>query len=225
MELLDCISRGDTATARVLIKSKSDINVRDRTGHGILGLSILANLGSDFVRFLLSSNADANTSSLNGFTPLMAIASNADANIARLLLEFKADVDMPDKNGVTALMVAVSKCNTDVTQLLLESKANVKATNLNKTPILSIAVWSEDITATLIASHADINVRGNFGWTPLHIAAQLGRMATAKLLVSHGAAPSLTIRDKSSMMPLDVYNKRSNMGAFLQKMEEKYGRV
>ena len=50
-----------------------------------------------------------------------------------------------------------------------------------------------DCCSVILRHHPDINVKNNIGWTPLAIACQTGDMATARLLLQHGAEVSRSL--------------------------------
>lgn len=52
-------------------------------------------------------------------------------------------------------------------------------------------VGGADEIALLVASGADINAKGDIGYTPLHSAASMGRLKVVEKLLELGAAPNL----------------------------------
>lgn len=55
---------------------------------------------------------------------------------------------------------------------------------------------------TLLAHHADINARGEHGYTPLHDAVEQGHIETIKFLLKNGA--DVTIKNDDGDTPVDL---------------------
>ena len=94
-------------------------------------------------------------------------------DILVFLIEQGATINHKGPHGETPLIKAVQNANVDSIQALVEGKDGEKA---------------------------DINLADDHGWTPLHIAAQLGHLEVVRLLEDLGADRSLLTDDGSSLV-------------------------
>lgn len=87
-----------------------------------------------------------------------------------------------------------------LTALFQGADVNVRdGANANETPLFYVN--KPEIAGLLLSIGAAVNVRNNFGMTPLHDASILGRIEIVRLLLEAGAAPYA--RDESGWTPLD----------------------
>jgi ankyrin repeat protein len=112
---------------------------------------------------LLKSDADlVNSYSPDGFAPLGLAAFFGHKEILRLLLDHGADANVVSKNAIQVrpLHSAVAHRQPEVALAMAE---------------------------ILLANGAEVDVKQNGGWTPLHQAAAHGQNEMVKLLLKHGA--------------------------------------
>jgi ankyrin repeat protein len=103
-------------------------------------------------------------------------------------------------DGFTALHLAVFGNQEDAARLLLERGADPNALSTNeavRVPPLGTAAFvrSVPLARLLLDSAADVNGRGEGGFTALHSAAQNGDEELARLLLERGADPGLATDD------------------------------
>jgi ankyrin repeat protein len=103
-------------------------------------------------------------------------------------------------DGFTALHLAVFGGQEEATRLLLERGTDPNALSTNdavRVPPLGTAAFvrSVPLARLLLDSGADVNGRGEGGFTALHSAAQNGDEEFARLLLERGADPSLAADD------------------------------
>ncbi len=107
----------------------------------------------------------------------------------------KADPQVANRRGVdglTPLMYAALYGDAAAVRLLLESGANPNIRNDAGATALMWAVEDQEKTRLLLEKGADANARSDDGRTPLMIASgQYGASAVVKLLLEHGANPSV----------------------------------
>jgi len=132
-----------------------------------------------------------------GFTPLMAASRAGTLNAVRYLMDHGADVRARTKSGYTALYAAASwPGQAAVIQTLLEHGADANAeVEVSQpvpelfTPVLAAAMHGDaDSLEWLLAKGGKVNRQGgNFGPTPLIMAATTASEATIRLLLRAGA--------------------------------------
>lgn len=200
--LMWAITQGHNDVAKVLIDSGA--NVHASTTGGFLPLLFAAqqgNLGA--VKLLLDAGANVNATAKDGSDALII---TLDSGIRALY-----ETDKPnDKHQATALY-------------LLERGANPNSSAPGRMPLHS-AVWTQqpDVVKALLAKGADVNGRlakpmpkvgralgGAFrvnqtGATPFWLAAHLADLPMMRLLVAHGANPTLTSDDGSTPLMMAV---------------------
>ena len=103
-------------------------------------------------------------------------------------------------DGFTALHLAIFGGQEEAARLLLEHGADPKALSTNeavRVPPLGTAAFvrSVPLARLLLDSGANVNGRGDGGFTALHSAAQNGDEDFARLLLERGADPSLATED------------------------------
>lgn len=100
--------------------------------HGFTPLGMATHFGNeDVVRFLLSSGADPNIQSQNGYNvyPLHAAIGSGFDSIAKMLIEAGAEVNVLQASRTSPLHLAAQSGNIDLIILLLENGAFVTVKN------------------------------------------------------------------------------------------------
>ena len=139
----------------------------------------------------------------NGFDPhewlggeLFRAAHGGDLEYAKDLIAQGADPNGCDSFGMSALAMACQNNYTDIINYLLELGADVNAHSKGK-PIdrtALMAACSNDghpaIVRLLVERGAEVNTKGERGFTALHWAAMHGDVESVKYLLSKGANPN-----------------------------------
>jgi uncharacterized protein len=120
--------------------------------------------------------------------------------LGRILDEDPAQATALSDDGFTALHLAIFGGQEEAAPLLLERSADPNALSTNeavRVPPLGTAAFvrSVPLARLLLDSGADVNGRGEGGFTALHSAAQNGDEDLARLLLDRGADPSLATED------------------------------
>ena len=172
--LMIAAKNGHLDVAGLLMRRKARVDLKNQDGE--TALHIAAFYGQmQLAQLLLDhyGNVYIDEMRLDGWTPLMIAVKNGDLDVAQLLINHNADIDMRNQTGETALHVAASYSQRQLTELLIEC-------------------YGDDHT----------NDMRTDGWTPLMIAAHIGDMGVAQLLINHNA--DIYIRNHTGETALHV---------------------
>lgn len=174
---------------KLLLDHKADVNARDVAGETVL-MKCATSDRSEIVPLLVDRGADVNAKSrAGGYTALHVFSLVGRAADVRRLLDKGAAVDARFKDSYTPLIFASFFGRSDVARELLDKGADVNATNsLGQTPLIAAVTGSELMKQAL----TKLTAKGEFDemrWA-LDKVTPDGRVETAKLLLSRGAAPN-----------------------------------
>jgi ankyrin repeat protein len=224
--LMWTVSEGHVEAARLLIAGGADVNARSNyvaaaNGRGFEGrtpvqapsdpkveefasgsltpLLLAAREGHvELIRMLADAKADLNAVAGDGKTPLALAIFNGQYDVASFLVDRKADVNKADAQRFTPLFYAVDRRNMETApnfpwmvtadplpliRKLLDAGANPNAL-VNNTPRARMREGSPRIVFA----------------TALMRAAFAGDLELVKLLLEHGADPSIISRDGETMV-------------------------
>ncbi|CAG5133070.1 unnamed protein product, partial [Candidula unifasciata] len=142
----------------------------------------------DYVDTLLASGADINCIDRHGQTVMHEVARAWHVDVAKFLIEHGADVNKGDHFGRTPLHVAAAVDYVEMINMLIENNADKEATTVdeNQTPVF-YAAKTDAVQAlkALILKHGCLykTIVDYKGRTPIHVAAELDRSETARLLL------------------------------------------
>ena len=140
---------------------------------------------------LLKAKANVNIQDYQGWTALFMASFIGDKEIIKQLLLYKADPNLCAKDGRSPLHVASNK---DVAEFLLKAGASpnpVGGTNAETPLYRACATGSVDIVQVLLQNNANPNVLTTLGITPLCVAAIIGHIEIADILLKAGAEVDL----------------------------------
>jgi ankyrin repeat protein len=161
----------------------------------------------DMVRLLLDAGAGIEQADANGITPLLSAITNNHPDVALYLIERGANIKVTDWYGRTPLWAAVETRNMDVDNASFVN-------SVDRAPFLPLI-------EQLLQKGADPNARvrevppirrsflrvtGSLSWvdftgqTPFLTAALAGDVTVMRLLLTHGADPTLTTFDGTSAL-------------------------
>lgn len=129
---------------------------------------------------------------------MLQAAQAGDLDRLGALIEAGSSPSEADENGWSALMWAARSGHADAVDFLIGKGADVGAENKFKSTALHHAAhWGfPDIVTTLLDTLAEqmdapeeelVDVRNQFGWTPLHWAGKAGMAAAGSVLLQRGA--------------------------------------
>ena len=159
--LADAAMNRDSAAAKALLKSKTDVNVPQGDGMTALHWATMNN-DVELVNLLLAAGADVKAATRNGaMTPLFTACQNGNAAIVTALIKAGANANSVTSYGTTALMLAASSGNAETVKALLDggADANAKDTAHGQTALMYAAAENRPAAIkTLLARGADPKV-------------------------------------------------------------------
>ena len=192
---------------KLLIANGVKINTKDGGGRSPLHYaSMLGHQG--VVELLITAGADVNMIDDAGNTPLHLSTQMGHQIVSESLITKGANVNAKLLRGDSPLHLAAARGRTAAVELLLARGADVNARNSSgKTPLYFITerrqtvIGHWDVMNLLIAYKANISARDNtYEFTPLHQAAEKGRLPIARLLIARGA--DVNAKDRWGSTPL-----------------------
>jgi ankyrin repeat protein len=122
-------------------------------------------------------------------TPLHFAVIGESIECINLLLKNGADINYYASGYGTPLTLSARKGNIEVTKILLSNgaKLHVKDEGANTSMVNAIRQNNIQICELLIKQGEDISSAKIYSYSPLHVAASLGRIEIAALLVENGA--------------------------------------
>jgi len=243
--LVDAVRQQDVATVRALVKSGADVNrpegdgatalhwavhgdsaalVRVLLGAGAsataandLGVTPLhlaaANGNTEILTLLLERHVDPNAAAASGVTPLMEAVRSGRVDAVRVLLAHGARANARESTRhQTALMWAVSRQHADIVQVLIENGADPHARTEARTVTVMLDRGPRRAVKTAMADARQVGVGGS---TSLLIAAQVGSVEAARLLIRAGANVNDTAADGRSALVLAAFSGHTAVATYL----------
>ena len=182
----------DPSICTIVLRHGVDLTIDSKNHFGATPLHYAAICNSEACRPLLQFDADINSVTNEGFTPLQKAVINGNYNVCRILCENKmTDVNWQNKIKETALHQAVfyrvpryadpndpykpQVCDDNYTLMVKEllqrgARANIQD-NSGDTALHVSATYEMDYIAKQLLHHnADVHIRNNSGKTALEIA-------------------------------------------------------
>ncbi|MDG0815297.1 ankyrin repeat domain-containing protein [Bdellovibrio svalbardensis] len=182
--LMSASAEGDVKKLNSLVKSKVDINAKDKAGYTALMVAA-SNGHQEAAKFLLEHKADVNIKNQEGQTALYFALVNEQPEIALDLIKQGAMVDDISGEGESALLIATTANQNDIMNLLIKKKPALvnKASNASTTPLMEAARFGSAKTASiLLKAGADKKAKNQNGKTALDIAIKAQNEDVVKLL-------------------------------------------
>ncbi len=217
----------------------ASVNVKKNTSP----LQLATRIGAPKVlNFLLEHpDIEPNRTDNEGWTALHEAARNGNATaVARLLAAPKIRMHLPLPSGATPFHVAVENGKLPVAQVLLQqerSRPSARTSQINRTlsngqsPLhIACRMDHPEVVQWLLAQpeilqrngqprdlSAVLAMKTKTGETPLLLAAQAGRVDTAKLLLKNGARLDVCTEDGFSALHLAAQSGHTDMVRWLLK--------
>ena len=150
-------------------------------------------------------------------TALHMACKKGKMNEVKRLLKDGAEVDEEDKDGFTALDVAILHSHLGVARVLCK-KIDIDPFGIaNHDPSLYWAAHAGrvNVVKELIEKRADIEVKDDHGWTPLHCASRNGHLDVVKCLVANKADVNAKDHDGDTPLHWASRNGHLNVVQFL----------
>lgn len=165
---------------------------QERPAHsGALLLKSVNDNDVEQVKQLLASGADPNARDSGSYTPLMNATIKGNTEMVKALLNSGAKIDETNNLNETALLFAIEAGRTELVELLVDKGADmrIKGPPPVGATVLHVAArrnTDREILNILLTKAIDLNIRDDYGNTPLMVAAA-NNVAVVRLLIDKGA--------------------------------------
>ncbi|WP_188153322.1 ankyrin repeat domain-containing protein [Wolbachia endosymbiont of Pentalonia nigronervosa] len=133
---------------------------------------------------------------------LVVAINEGNINLVKKLIEQGADFNVKDNRDMTPLQLAAKNDHLSIVKYLIEEKG-VNSSNIFD----AVESGCLGLVRYLVDKGIDINTRGSYGSTLLHLAALNGKLEIVRYLVERGA--NLSFSDDSGKIPLEVAHDKS----------------
>jgi ankyrin repeat protein/predicted DNA-binding WGR domain protein len=209
-----------TKVFQMLISKNASISEADLQGETPLLYAVRrSNLA--LVDLLLKNKANPNCANLEKEFPLMIAVSQGNVDLTELLLNNNADPNMVDKNKRNCLHWSINQSSSstdssgEIQTLLISKNVNPNALDARgRTPLhyafvkigdpfIKTPVDPIDTVAGLLSKPGvQVNIKDQWGNTPLNYAAQRGSLVSALYLLKQGA--ELENKNNNGLTPLQA---------------------
>ncbi|MDP7051124.1 MAG: ankyrin repeat domain-containing protein [Verrucomicrobiota bacterium] len=197
----DAVYDGVIARVQAELDKGVDVNAEDE--FGFTPLHFAAWVGhKEIAELLIENGADVNANSWRGLTPLHDAATNISKEIIELLINNGADVNAKDVEGFTPWDHAAIWDHKEIVDLLVKHGGKSGAADSIH---VAAAVGNIEAVKQHLNSGEDVNVKDEFGYTPLHNAAWIGRKEIAELLIGKGADVNVVDGDGYTALDWAIY--------------------
>ncbi|VEN48612.1 unnamed protein product [Callosobruchus maculatus] len=223
---LHCAVRANsTSCVRVLVNEGADVGQLEFSGLSPIHLAADFGYTTCLQCLLESKGINVNTKSKDkNQTPLHLASMRGYQDCVEFLLSKGANPNLKNHMGQTALHLAARAQSYECVHLLLtKGNANPNIEDCDKRTPLHAAVGtsprSSDIIEVLVKYGASKNIKDQYGYTPLHIAALKGLSQCVETLIFFGA--DVTARTKSGMTALSIITKKvpASFSMFKKKLD------
>jgi ankyrin repeat protein len=196
----------DLSTADLLLRAGARASAANDLGATPLYLAC-TNRSVAMVKRLLAAGADPNAKLLRGQTVLMECARTGEVGAVTALLAAGAQVNARESiNEQTALMWAVGQQHPRVVEALIELGADIHARS---------RTYSQNVETGNRGGGGEVSAVFRGGSTPLLLAARVGDIESAKLLIAAGANVNDSLPDGATALVVAAHSGHGELGALL----------
>ncbi len=188
--MLSRISDGEAKD--VFIKQTVLMEPAGQRPRNLSSIHIAALFGhTSIVEYLIDLNISVNTINIKNDTPVLWAARGNHIETVKRLIELGADLSHQNDKGSTPLYWACRYGFDELVEVLIkEGHADIhqqRKLGLFSPIVLTAALGYTNIVEILLRNGANVNLRVQNGYTPLHHAAENGNDDTIEVLLEHGA--------------------------------------
>ncbi|MBI4024646.1 MAG: ankyrin repeat domain-containing protein [Verrucomicrobia bacterium] len=178
--LMLAAGRGQIEVVRLLLDKGADLEAgKGKHGTALIWAAPVTGVGNDVLKLFMEKGADVNAKREDGTTALIAAAEHGNMESLKFLLDQGGDVRMKNSDGKTALEMALEEEKFKIATQIRRS-ANIA--------LLAAAKQGDPVEVRDLAEHgAEVNAKGENGWTPLLWAVQGGHHDAIRFLLYKGA--------------------------------------
>jgi ankyrin repeat protein len=205
---------GRADVVRLLLASRSNVNVNDKVG--LTPLMLAARYGhAEVVRVLIGAGANVSAAECDGSDSLLFAVENQHTQVVRELLAAGADPNCQSKDGATPLLEASQCACAECVRQLLDAGADVDTSDKNGTTALMKAARAGSLESLqmLLEAGADASHRNLDSWSALSEAAIRGNPEVIGALLRAGA----DVRDMGGQVALRIAAERGH-GQIVQEL-------
>ena len=200
---------GNMAVVEAFLARGADVNATTEQTQSTALMWAVEMPHPNIVRVLLDAGAEARTSTVKGFTPLMHAAGNGDIEMAKTLIAAGVDVNELSADGTHVLPFAIVRGQLPFALFLLEQGADpngsMSGVHALHAAAGSVWIWLTDWYARHGGSRLGAGFGGMGGMFPQQ------RVPLVQALLAAGAAPNVRITSSAMIMSYIGYPKK---GAF-----------
>ena len=170
----------------------ANVDILDEDGWTPLHLACLGLDENVGVELLVQHNADVNSLTKKGQTPLLILARTGSPKLFQYLLDHGAKPEIPDKNGWTCLHHAAIDRNLELCKILLGwSTVDIDAQDSDgDTPLHWMFIFPNalpELVQMFLDRGVKVNEQNKNSEGPLHKACTVGNVPAIRLLLDHHA--------------------------------------
>src|SRR5688500_2730795 len=250
--LIEAVKSGNSTAVATLLQKKVDVNTTEADGTTALHWAV-RNDDATLVDRLIRAGANAKAQNRYGITPIALACENGSAPVVERLVKAGVSANTTGPLGETALHLCARTGRPEAVRILLANGASVDVVEnwRGQTPLMwAAADGHADAMKVLIEAGADVNARSSIiawerqrteeprdkwlppgGFTPLLFAARDGRVASAKVLLDHGADINIVDPDRHTALILALSSGHFDVAGLLIErgadvnMEDKVGQT
>ena len=214
-EFFDNIKKGNAEKVAELLKQQPEL-IKARSKNGTSPVLFAVFTGQKgMAESLIATGVEPNI--------FEAAATGRIERLRELIRKDPQSVKAFSSDGWTALHLNWG--NPQIAEVLLDSGSDINAISKNRfiaTPLQSAvaAKWTA-VARFLIDRGADVNCRGDGGFSPLHEAAGSGQLEIARLLLEHGAKTDAKTEGDKTPLTIAIEFKQEELARLLREWKAK----